>query len=200
MFTVAQNLRGTQKQLPFCCLLWYTFYEVRDVQFKPFVFDSIDQQIPASIVPMTQVDAELTNLPPVWQTSWTSEYLAKERFEKYAAKVGDELIALGAYEILNGSLVVHIVYMEAQPGSNPNLDAGMPKYTGIGRLMIAYGIKLSIDNGFAGDVVLEAKTTELARHYEKDFGAVPLPTFDSSAPRYLIADEAAKRIFFTYLA
>ncbi len=170
------------------------------MRFRSFVFDQGDQQIPVSIVPMTQADAELTNLPPMWQTSWTSEYLSAERFEKYAAKVGDELIALGAYEILNNSLVVHIVYMEAQPESNPNLDGGKPKYTGIGRLMIAYGIKLSVDNGFAGDVVLEAKTTELARHYEKDFGAVPLPIFDTSAPRYLIADEAAKRIFFTYLA
>ena len=170
------------------------------MRFRSFVFDQGDQQIPVSIVPMTQADAELTNLPPMWQTSWTSEYLSAERFEKYAAKVGDELIALGAYEILNNSLVVHIVYMEAQPESNPNLDGGKPKYTGIGRLMIAYGIKLSVDNGVAGDVVLEAKTTELARHYEKDFGAVPLPIFDTSAPRYLIADEAAKRIFFTYLA
>lgn len=51
----------------------------------------------------------------------------------------------------------------------------------------------------AGDVVLEAKTTALAKHYERDFGAVRLPTFQSSAPRYLIAEEAAKRIFFTYL-
>ena len=122
------------------------------------------------------------------------------RFEKYSAKVEDELIALGAYEVLENSLVVHIVYMEAHPESNPTLDGGTPKYTGIGRLMIAYGIKLSIDNGFAGDVVLEAKTTSLAQHYEKDFGAVRLPVFGSSAPRYLIADEAAKRIFFTYLA
>lgn len=148
------------------------------MQFKPFVFDRMNQQVPVSIVPMTQADAELTNLPPVWQTSWTSEYLSADRFEKYAAKVGDELIALGAYEILSNSLVVHIVYMEAQPESNPNLDGGAPKYTGIWRLMIAYGIRLSIDNGFAGDVVLEAKTTELARHYETDFGAVPLPIFD----------------------
>ena len=170
-----------------------------NAQFRPFVLDRIDQQIPVSIVPMVQADAELTNLLPVWQTSWTSEYLTEERFEKYAAKEGDELIALGAHEILNGSLVVHIVYMEAQPESNPNLDGGTPRYKGIGRLMIAYGIKLSIDNGFAGDVVLEAKTTELARHYEKDFGAVPLPAFGASSPRYLIADEAAKRIFFTYL-
>lgn len=170
------------------------------MRFKPFVFDKDYQQIPVSIVPMTQADAESTDLPPVWQTSWTSDYLAGERLEKYAAKVGDELIALCAYEILDRSLVVHIVYMEAHPESNPNLDSEEPKYTGIGRLMIAYGIKLSIDYGFAGDVVLEAKTTELARHYERDFGAVPLPVFDSSAPRYLIADESAKQIFFTYLA
>lgn len=170
------------------------------MRFKPFVFDKEHQQIPVSIVPMTEADAESTNLPPVWQTSWTSDYLAGERLEKYAAKVGDELIALCAYEILERSLVVHIVYMEAHPESNPNLDSEEPKYTGIGRLMIAYGIKLSIDHGFAGDVVLEAKTTELARHYERDFGAVPLPVFDSSAPRYLIADESAKQIFFTYLA
>ena len=47
----------------------------------------------------------------------------------------------------------------------------------------------------SGYVVLESKTTELARHYERDFGAVPLPAFDSSAPRYLITDETAKQIF-----
>ncbi len=170
------------------------------MQFNPFVFDSMDRQIPVTIEPMTDSDAELTNLPPIWQTSWTSGYLAADRLEKYAAKVDEGVIGLGAYEILEKSLVVHIVYLEAHPESNPTLDGGIPKYTGIGRLMIAYGIKLSIDHGFAGDVVLEAKTTSLAKHYEKDFGAVRLPVFGSSAPRYLIADEAAKRIFFTYLA
>ena len=180
--------------------LWYTVNEVKDMQFNPFVFDTMNRQIPVTIEAMTDSDAEVTNLPLVWQTFWTSEYLAEDRFEKYSAKVRDELIALDAYEVLENLLVVHIVYMEAQPESNPVLDGGVPKYTGIGRLMIAYGIKLSIDNGFAGDVVLEAKTTSLARHYEKNFGAIRLPVFGSSAPRYLIADEAAKRIFFTYLA
>lgn len=169
------------------------------MQFKPFVLDAINRQVPVSIKPMLPSDAEATNLPPVWQTSWTSDFLAEERFEKYAAKVNGKLIVLAAYEVLQNLLVVHIVYMEAHPESNPTLDDGQPEYTGIGRLLIAYGIKLSIDNGFAGDVVLEAKTTGLAKHYEKDFGAVRLPVFGSSAPRYLIADEAAKRIFFTYL-
>ena len=169
------------------------------MQFKPFVFENETTPIPVLIQPMTQRDAEMTNHPPLWQTSWTSDYLSDPRFEKYTAKIRDELIAFAAYEILEHSLVVHIAYMEAHPDSNPVLDGGHPKYTGIGRLMIAYGIKLSIDNGFAGDVILEAKTTALARHYETDFGAVRLPAFDTSAPRYLIADEAAKQIFFTYL-
>ena len=82
--------------------------------------------------------------------------------------------------ILDHLLVVYIVYVEAQPESDPNLDDGTPKYTGIGWLMIAYGIKLSIDNGFAGDVVLEAKTTEMVSYYGQDFGAVRLglPLYD----------------------
>ncbi len=166
------------------------------MRFRPFVYDAANHQVPVVIAPMTPQDAALTDRESLWQTSWASEYLADE---KYAGRVGDELIALAAYEILPTALVVHIVYMEAQPESNPTLDEGNPKYKGIGRLLIAYGIKLSIDSGLTGDVVLEAKTTSLAKHYEEDFGAVLLPTFQSSAPRYLIADEAVKRIFFTYL-
>ena len=169
------------------------------MQFVPYVFDHNQHRVSVSIEPMTETDAAKTNATPQWQTSWTSDYLVDPRFEKYAAKLDNELLALGAYEILENSLVVHIVYIEAQPESNPTLDSGCPKYTGIGQLMIAYGIKLSIDNGFAGDVVLEAKTTALANHYAKDFGAVALPSFSSSAPRFLIADEAAKRVFFRYL-
>lgn len=66
--------------------------------------------------------------------------------------------------------------------------------------MIAYGIKLSVDAGFNGDVTLDAKTPELARHYERDFGAVRLPERDrGTAPRYLICDEAAQMIFTDYL-
>ena len=98
------------------------------MQFKPFVLDAINRQVPVSIKPMLPSDAEATNLPPVWQTSWTSDFLAEERFEKYAAKVNGKLIALAAYEVLQNSLVVHIVYMEAHPESNPTLDNGQPEY------------------------------------------------------------------------
>ena len=148
---------------------------------------------------MTKQDAVQTNFLPKWQISWTSDFLQDGKFDCYFAKVSDELIVLAAYEILPDSLVVHIVYMEAHPDSNPTLDGDNPKYKGKGQILIVFGVKLSIDNGLAGDVVLEAKTSALAAHYERDFGAVALPSFSSSAPRFLIADEAAKRIFCNYL-
>ena len=80
---------------------------MRTVQFRPFVYDAMNRQVPVAIEPMTAQDAALTDREPLWQTSWTSEYLADENYEKYAARVGDELIALAAYEILPTALVVH---------------------------------------------------------------------------------------------
>ena len=169
------------------------------MRFSPYVTNQTGQRIHVVIEEMKFGDALKTETDPIWQTSWTSDYILSDDFEKYAVKLEGELIALGAYEILENSLVVHIVYMEAHPDSNPNFVGSAKKYSGIGQLLIAFGIKLSIDNGFNGDVVLEAKTPELEKHYMKDFGAVKLPVFSSSAPRFLIADAAAKRIFFQYL-
>lgn len=169
------------------------------MRFVPHVFDKAGNRINVDIVPMQTADAAHTDAEPKWQTSWLSEYISSDEFEKYAVKAGDELIALGAYEILQTSVVVHIVYMEAHPASNPTIAGKDRKYRGIGRLLIAQGIKISIDNGLQGDVVLEAKTSELARHYERDFGAVRLPVYSSDAPRFMIADDAAKNIFFSYL-
>ena len=60
------------------------------MHFQPFVYDRANQQIPVTIELMTHSDAESTNKHPLWQASWTSEFLANSAFEKYAAKVGDE--------------------------------------------------------------------------------------------------------------
>ena len=67
--------------------------------------------------------------------------------------------------------------------------------------MIAFGIKYSIDNGCRGDVVFEAKTDELARHYEEDFGARRIPGVTSGGPkRFMLADEDAWTLFSKYLS
>lgn len=168
--------------------------------FTPYVSTPAGNAIPVRIARMRKMDARKTIKDPVWQSDWTSDYIADSDALKYAVRTSeDELVALGMYEVLDRALVVRIVYMEAQPASNPTLCGDARKYTGIGKLLIAFGIKLSIDNGFGGDVILEAKTDALANHYRDDFGGVELPSFDGHAPRFLIQGEAAKNLFFSYL-
>ena len=148
---------------------------------------------------MIQSDARITGKKPVWQTDWTSDYLQDPRFEKYALKtVSGELVALAAYETLENDVMVHLTYIESPPDSNPTIVGHSQKYEGIGRVLIAYGIKLSIDHGCGGTVTFEAKVPELAEHYVRDFGACPLPSF-GGAPRYELSGESAMNIFITYL-
>ena len=121
--------------------------------------------------------------------------------EKYAAKTEDgEIVALGAYRETPESMFVYIEYIESHPDSNPTLVSHR-KYVDIGRMMIAFGIQLSIDSGKNGVVTFEAKTDELARHYISDFGAVRIFSKQSGGPIMLmIADNAALTIFNTYLS
>ena len=93
-----------------------------------------------------------------------------------------------------------IANIEAHPESNPTIST-VRKYAGIGRMMIAYGIQLSIDSGHGGIVTFEAKTDELYDHYIKDFHAVPIFQPHSGGPKLLmLADEGAQEIFSTYLS
>jgi len=173
---------------------------VNVARFELFVWDRLGKKVPAKALRATREDLEFTVASPVWQTDWTTEYIVESGFEIYALKTKQgELVALGAYGIEENVVAVHIVYMESQAQSNPTL-CKEPKYRGIGRALVAYGIKLSVDAGFNGDVTLDAKTPELAKHYEQNFGALLIPGRKSgAAPRYLICDEAAINIFTSYL-
>ena len=121
--------------------------------------------------------------------------------EKYTAKTeSGEIVALGAYRETESSMFVYIEYVESHPESNPTLTTER-KYLDIGRMMIAFGIQLSIDSGKNGVVTFEAKTDELARHYIRDFGAIRVFVKQSGGPIMLmIADNAALSIFNTYLS
>lgn len=49
-------------------------------------------------------------------------------------------------------------------------------------------------------VIFEAKTDELEQHYLRDFGARPVASLHPGGPRtFMIADQAAKDIFSSYL-
>ena len=169
-------------------------------KFRLFIWGRNKSKILVTAAKAVQCDLEVTRSVPQWQTDWTSSYITSSGFDLYGFKTEKgELVALGAYEVRNRTMGVHIVYMEGQAESNRTLVEA-PKYRGIGRALIVYGIKLSVDAGFNGDVTLDAKTPELARYYERDFGAVRLPGRENNtAPRYLICDEAAQIIFTGYL-
>ena len=113
-------------------------------RFIPFILKTDDEQkIGVRITRMKKADAAQTEKEPVWQTSWMSAYIQKDAFEKYALKTTDgELVALAAYEILENDVMVHITYIESQPESNPTIVGHSKRYQGIGRVLIAYGIKL----------------------------------------------------------
>ena len=158
-----------------------------------------ERKIPIEIDRAT--DADLAGTKSCWQTDWTSEFIGDPDLEKYAAKTEDgEIVALGAYSETPESMFVYIEYIESHPDSNPTLVSHR-KYVDIGRMMIAFGIQLSIDSGKNGVVTFEAKTDELARHYISDFGAVRIFSKQSGGPIMLmIADNAALTIFNTYLS
>lgn len=164
------------------------------------VMNANKNKVPVTAKKATAQDLSATTADPKWQTDWTDDYIAESGFDLYAFHTREgELVALGAYELDENSVVVHIIYMESQAQSNKTL-VSTPKYLGIGRALVAFGIKLSVDAGHNGDVTLDAKTSELAVHYKRDFGAIQLPGRSSAvAPRYLICDEAAMDIFTCYL-
>lgn len=171
--------------------------------FSPYVIRGCDgAEVTVQIALATQAELAATKEAPVWQSDWESEYLSTPDVERFALKLENgEVIALGAYRIAGRKAYVYIVYVESAPSSNPTMVSSKKReYYGIGEVMIAFGIKYSIDHGCRGTVIFDAKTDELAKHYEKDFGARRVWQPSAGGPkRYMLADEDAWKLFSKYL-
>lgn len=171
--------------------------------FEPYIINGkTGKKIKASIEMASEADLQRTAQEPHWQTDWTSEYLSDPSIEKYSLKTDkQELVALGAYKVVGRSAFVYVVYLESAPESNPTMtEKSGRKFYGIGEVMLAFGIKFSIDNGCRGDILFEAKTDELARHYAEDFHARPVMSALEDGPkRFMLADEEAWHLFSKYL-
>lgn len=153
------------------------------------------------IDPATEIDLHVTGTQN-WQTDWESEYLSNPKIDKYALKTPDGyLIALGAYQVSGNKTYIYIVYLESAPHSNPTQKPRSERrFLGIGEVMVAFGIKYSIDNGCRGVVIFEAKTDQLAEHYKKDFHALEISGQSSGGPRrFMLADKEAWELFSKYL-
>lgn len=142
-------------------------------------------EVPAEIIPASETDLRLT-IRDRWQTSWMSEYIQDSSLQKYALKIAatGELVGLGAYRDMPEGFLVYVEYLESAPHSNPTL-ADLRKYCGIGAVLLAFGVQLSVDAGYGGTIYLKAKTSEIREHYVRDFGAVP---FSRREPFLLLID------------
>lgn len=171
--------------------------------FVPYILRCVDgAPIRVNISLASAEDISATHGFPSWQTDWDSAYLSNPAISIYAVKTSDdELVALAAYQISGRKAYVYVLYAESAPHSNPVLtEKPERRYSGIGSVLIAFGIKYSIDNGCRGDIVFDAKTDELAKHYAEDFGAKRIPSISSGGPkRFMLADEAAWLLFSKYL-
>lgn len=96
---------------------------------------------------------------------------------------------------IGNDVMVPSLMVESQPQSNPTIVGQARKYHGIGRVLIAYGIKLSIDHACGGTVTFGCE--ESSWHIPREIAKV-LQSF-GGAPRYELSGEAAMKVFVMYL-
>jgi hypothetical protein len=73
-------------------------------------------------------------------------------------------------EVVRGAVYVHLV--ESAPHNlSPN-----KKYEGVGGHLFAIAMTLSLANRFGGYIFMDAKNTELVKHYTEMLGAKSVPT------------------------
>ena len=134
-----------------------------------------------------------------WQTNWISDFIQDPYLDKYALKTisTNELIGLAAYRFMEKERTIVIEYMEASPASNPTINHDKRKYSGIGKVLIAFAVQLAIDHGFDGLIILKAKTTELRKHYIKNYNAFSFRRDDMFT--LMIAPDDSYKLFRDYL-
>lgn len=104
-----------------------------------------------------------------------------------------------SYEVDRGILAVEIIYIESALHSSKNMIHALnvqKKYIGIAKVLYAYAIQVSLDEGFDGILVFKAKTTELADYYIREFGARHAGSYDPF--RLIIWEDATKNILNEY--
>ena len=114
---------------------------------------------------------ELRNLQAHgWNFDWSDGELAYCNIYKLQIEDDKEIQGLVAAEVVRGAVYVHLAE------SAPHNLVPNKKYEGVGGLLFAIAIKLSLSMGFGGYAYFEAKNQQLADHYTNSFGARLLRT------------------------
>lgn len=96
---------------------------------------------------------ELVNSYMLEYENSKNRFKRKSSILKYAVKAGNDLIALAAYELYQDKAYVYLLYAESTPNSNPTMTSkDRRKYSGIEKVILAFGIKTSKEKFFIDEV------------------------------------------------
>lgn len=122
-----------------------------------------------------------------WYIDWSKVPRGKT-IKAIFAEGNNEIQGLIAYEELSDHSTINIHWTVANPKSNGNFTKNK-EYRGIGAHLFAIAAKASIECGYDGFIEAKAANSRLLKHYENEFGAIPLGGY-----RFYLDDIAAKEL------
>jgi len=139
------------------------------------------------VLPLDKVDLKFVSKKLGWKFSWKTEFTATEK-QVY------KLILQNQPEVIQGLICltteIDHIFMHLIETAPCNYGKSK-KYYGVAGNLVAFGCKLSFENGFEGYIAFKSKTN-LIEHYRKTLGAKVLygqkMQLDTNASIKLIKD------------
>ena len=121
---------------------------------------------PTEIFPLDKANLKDISKKLGWKFNWKTEFTVPEKqvFKLVLEKEPKTIQGLICFEKRLGHIFMHLIE------TAPHNFGKTKKYFGVAANLVAFGCKLSFENGFDGYVSFKAKT-KLISHYEKTLGA-----------------------------
>jgi len=118
------------------------------------------------VLPLEKVDLKNISKKTGWKFNWNTEFIANEKqvFKLVLQQQPNVVQGLICFEKKSDHIFMHLIE------TAPHNFGKTKKYLGVAGNLVAFGCKLSFENGFDGYMAFEAKT-KLINHYELTLGA-----------------------------
>ncbi len=127
-----------------------------------------------------------------WNFNWLSNDLADTEIYKLCLDYDDTIQGLVAITDCKRDMAVYVNIAESAPH---NLGENK-RFSGVGGHLFAIAARISLEKNYGGFVFMDAKNTELVKHYAQTLGAVLLGR--PHPYRMFIDEENAAKLLSTY--
>ena len=118
------------------------------------------------VFPFEKTDLKVISKKAGWKFNWKSEFLMSEKqiYKLILQKQPGIIQGLVCFEKKRDHIFMSLIE------TAPHNLGKIKKYLGVAGNLVAFGCKLSFENGFEGYIAFESKT-KLIGHYEQTLGA-----------------------------